>query len=98
MITLPTNWSVSELGNTLLDNEDTIIAWLTIDRDTRLEVSYVPKNYPALTVKVVTLTDKQLVEHINSQLGGWHIRKANVHGIEVNANDPTVVDDGTEQP
>lgn len=73
-----------ERGNTLLvTGEGNMVAWLDLLGDQRLQVSWCPDNYPALNVTVVTLTDAQLAEHINTRCGGWLIRKCNIEGVNV---------------
>jgi hypothetical protein len=72
--------NLTERGGTMLTSEENIIAWLPIQDDVRLEVSYNPSNYPCLNVMTVTLTDQQLVDHINNNLEGWYIQKNNLDG------------------
>lgn len=81
---LPANWHACERGNTMLSTgEGNMVAWLTIDGDTRLEVSYAPDNYPSLNVRTCTLTDTQLAEHINTKLKGWAANKCNCPGVNL---------------
>jgi hypothetical protein len=81
---IPDDLHLSERGNILLTGDDgNMVAWLTLEGDRRLEVTFNPGNYPALNVGVVTLTDEQLAAHINGNLGGWHVRKCNIEGVNV---------------
>lgn len=75
-----------ERGNTLLEMDGSMVAWLDLVDDQRLEVSWCPNNYPALNVSVVSLTDEQLASHINSKCRGWIIRKCNVEGVNVDGD------------
>ena len=76
-----------ERANTLLVNDGgDMVAWLTLDGDTRVEVAWNPDNYPALNVTFKTLTDDQLVEHINTNLKGWSVRKGNLDGLKIDGH------------
>jgi hypothetical protein len=71
-----------ERGNTLLETgEGNMVAWLDLEGNHRLQVSWCPDNYPALNVSVIELTDEQLAAHINDKCGGWLIRKCNIDGV-----------------
>jgi len=72
-----------ERGNTALICPDSgnLIAWLGLSEDLRLEVSWAPGNYPGLNVVVKEITDVELAQHINTKLGGWHVRKVNINGV-----------------
>jgi hypothetical protein len=83
---LPTH-ALCERANTLLVNDGgDMVAWLTIDGDTRVEVTWNPDNYPALNVTFTTLTEDQLVEHINTNLKGWSVRKSNLDGLKIDGH------------
>jgi hypothetical protein len=75
-------WSACERGNTMLVQEDgpNMVAWLTVEGDTRLEVEYSPDNYPALNVRLCSLTDRELSVHITDNLlpNGWTVQKWNL--------------------
>lgn len=72
-----------ERGNTLLANDGGgMVAWLDAGGGKRLEVSWQPENYPALNVRMVSLTDAELLAHIAANLSGWHIRKLNLAGAD----------------
>lgn len=88
MIQLPVDWSACERGNTLLSSgEGNVIGWLDLPGgEFRLEMAYTPDNYPGLNVRVVKLSDAELAEHINSQLGGWLVHKCNVGGVRLELN------------
>jgi len=84
---LPDDWVGSERGNTLLSSgEGNMVAWLDLPGgEYRLEVTFNPDNYPSLNVQVVELSDADLADHINSELGGWLVHKCNVRGVDVAA-------------
>ena len=75
-----------ERGNTLLVNADDMVGWLTLDGDTRIEVAWNPNNHPGLKVTFKTLTDAQLVQHINSNLKGWVVLKGNLDGLKIDGH------------
>lgn len=74
---------LSEHGNTLLVNNDQMVAWLTIDGDSRLEVSWHPGNNPALKVVPLVTTDEELVQFINSKMQGWFVQESPLDGLEI---------------
>jgi hypothetical protein len=56
-----------------------MVAWLDVEGDARLEVSYCPDNYPALNVRLCTLTDGVLAAHVLKLVEeGWTLQKCNV--------------------
>ena len=73
----------TERGNTLLVNGDSFVAWLGMGGNKRLEVSWVPDNYPSLNVQTIERTDAELAEHINTKCCGWYVRKCNIAGLNV---------------
>lgn len=91
-----TNFAESERGNTLLTDDDGgMIAWLDIAGDTRWEVSYQPRNYPALNVRTITTSEEELADHINRKCQGWNIRKCNIDGV--NDDNGTVADNPDDE-
>ena len=76
----------TERGNTLLTGDGRLAAWLRLEGNERLEVTYSPGSYPALNVRVVSSTDKQLAKHINANLGGWFVQKCNLAGVKIDAD------------
>jgi hypothetical protein len=82
MIKLHDHWHEDERGNTLLTADNgAIIAWIGLQGDNRLEVSFYPDNYPALSVQVVKLDEVALATHINTNLSGWYVRRLNLDGV-----------------
>lgn len=83
-ITIPDNFAECERGNTLLtDDEGNMVAWITLDGELRMQVSWCPDDYPALRLSLVKLDDERLAAHINERCRGWLIRKCNVEGINM---------------
>lgn len=52
-------------------------AWIRLRDDVRLEITYRPENYPSLELRVVTVSDKKLAEHIQKTCVGMLVRKLN---------------------
>ena len=73
----------TERGNTLLVNGDSFVAWLDLGNHVRLEVSWVPDNYPALNVQTIKRTQEELAEHINTRCVGWDVRKCHIDGVNI---------------
>ena len=73
--------SLCERGNTLLVDGPNMVAWLSLQGSDRLEVSWCPDNYPALTVQVVRISDAELATHINTELVDWTILKCQLSGV-----------------
>ena len=71
---------LNERDGTLLDDGNgSMVAWLRLDdQGNRLEVTWTPANYPALTVNHCTLSDQEIADHINENLVGWHVRRNNL--------------------
>jgi hypothetical protein len=88
-----------ERGNTLLVNDaGAMIAWLDLltagspspsshQPVPRLEISWVPDNYPALNVTKVDLSDEQLAKHIRERCCGWLVRKCQLGSELVDVDD-----------
>lgn len=80
---LPDNFRDSERGNTLLSDDDGgLNAWIRLDGNVRLEISYRPANYPALNVATVKLSDAELLTHIKNRCQGMYVRKLNLDGAD----------------
>jgi hypothetical protein len=77
--------SLTERSGILLGQEDNMNAWLRMDGENQwLQISYRPENYPALNVNQISLTDAELVEHINKNFDtSWSIRKCNIEGVDL---------------
>lgn len=74
----------TERGNTLLTSEDgNMVAWIDLGDNKRLQITFEPDNYPALSVGALSLTDEELAKHIRTKCGGWYARKLNVEGVEL---------------
>ena len=63
----------------------------------RLEIEYLPENYPAMTVSMVRITDVALAAHINKELQGWTVRKCNTPGVRLTKTEPVRVADEEEE-
>jgi len=79
-IVLPLSWAENDRGNTVLENDGKIIAWLRMERDVRLQVSIVPDNMPVMEAQIVTMTDRDIADHIEQHLVGWTVIRCNVTG------------------
>ena len=79
----------TERGNVALTDGSSAVLWV-MDSDTAIkEISYTPDNYPAWYVNTdCEIEVEELVKHINENLQGWFVQKANVEGINID-------DDGT---
>ena len=78
----------TERGNVALTDGSSAVLWV-MDGDTAIkEISYTPDNYPAWYVNDCEIAVEELVKHINENLQGWFVQKANVEGINID-------DDGT---
>lgn len=80
----------TERGNVALTDGPSAVLWV-MDGDTAIkEVSYTPDNYPAWYINTdCAISSEELVKHINKNLQGWFVQKANVEGINI-ADDGTV--------
>ena len=81
---------LNERGNTLLATDDNMVAWLTLEGNLRLEVSWTPDNYPALHVRTVELTDEEIAKHIRQNCGGWYVRRLNIDGVQTDRNNEVI--------
>jgi phage-related protein len=77
---------LNDRGNTLLVRNESMVGWLEVKRNVYLEVAWNPDNYPALNVTMIERTPEEIVEHINKNLTGWFVRKANFNGIRRDVN------------
>jgi hypothetical protein len=82
----------TERGNTLLVNGYQFAAWLELDENLHVEVTWNPSNYPALNVSTVPLTDEELADHINRKLQGWDIIKNNLPEGLINEDGESVAE------
>jgi hypothetical protein len=92
---IPNDWFSNERGNTwLMDDDGNHVAWLDVTPTVRMEVSICPGNYPGLSVSILSeeeSTDEHLADHIQGKCVGWHVRKCNIEGVEIDA-DGMVID------
>ncbi|USD35455.1 MULTISPECIES: hypothetical protein [Vibrio] len=42
------------------------------------QFGFTPENYPAIESGIIEITDKQLIEHIHTNCGGWFARKCSL--------------------
>lgn len=79
------NLDETEKGNIWLvhSEENYHNAWIRLGGNRWLEITIRPCNYPGLTVKTVSMTDKELADHINQEFnsGLWIVRKMNLSGV-----------------
>ena len=74
----------SERGNVALSCGPSAVFWVIENNNAVKEVSYTPDNYPAWCLDDnCSLTVETLVKHINENLQGWFVHKANVDGINI---------------
>lgn len=83
---LPKFFEASERGNVVLTAEKDFAAWISLGGDLRLSILYINENYPALRVRLVRISDTNLVDLLHSEFGGWHVHKANLNGVRVDAD------------
>lgn len=79
--------NLTERGGILLENreETQMNAWLPLEGNQWLQISYYPCNYPSLNVSVITITPKKLAAHIQANFSGRDVRvaKMNLPGVVV---------------
>lgn len=74
----------NERGNVALTNGASAVLWVMDGNTAIKEVSYTPDNYPAWHLDTdCSISSEDLVEHINENLQGWFVQKANVEGIDI---------------
>ena len=82
------NISFTERGNVALSQPDgtgwgSNEAFWVIDGDYAvLEITFTP-NYPAWQVASCKISLEELAKHINTNLQGWYVRKANIDGLNM---------------
>lgn len=74
---------LSERGNTLLTNDDSFMAWMKLEPNLWLQVSWFPENYPALNIHSFEATEQEVAKMIQT-FSGWMVRKINVDGVKIN--------------
>jgi hypothetical protein len=68
----------TERGNNLVVRGDAMAAWITLAGKKKLEVTWTPGNYPALTVSTTDIADADLASHMKDmEESGWDIVKNN---------------------
>lgn len=80
-VALNQDFTESERGNVLIVHreEPWFNAWIRVEGDIRLEISWRPCNYPALTVQTVKVSDDELFVHMIEQFSDmWRIEKFNL--------------------
>ena len=82
----PLSLNLCERGNTLLTNEENMIAWLDMGDGRFLGVEWTPASYPALRVSTFPIAEKATVEYINRCFQGWRVWKCNLTGVRITAS------------
>lgn len=83
-VALNVGWTDCECGNVWLTNgEGDHYALIDLEGNVRLEVSINQANYPGLHVAIIDANDAKCAAHIQDRFGGWHVRKCNIPGVEV---------------
>jgi hypothetical protein len=85
--TLDCNFAECERGNTLLvrcnEDGDDFNAWIRLEDDIRLEVTWRTGNYPSLSVKLCKVNDDDLFAHLLKEFdSSWTVRKLNLRGYD----------------
>lgn len=89
---LHVGWGACERGNCYFTRIDNHALYTRLPDDNMwLVTTILPGNYPAASVRVHVFTDAELAAHINKHLGGWHVQKCNVDGVDI-GDDGCVVD------
>jgi hypothetical protein len=79
--------SETERGNLALSSEDGAeILWVVEGDRVTLEASVNPNNYPAWGIQEMDKPVSEIVQHINTNLGGWFVRKSNVEGLNYDSD------------
>ena len=82
---IPEDWMASEKGNTWLSDDDgNHVAWLKMG-ERLVEISITPGNSPGLWARLLPEDEgeKSIVRHINNNLQGWHVRRCNLKGVQI---------------
>jgi hypothetical protein len=93
-------FEATERGNILLahNEEPWINAWIRLQGELHLSISYRNCNYPALHVSTVTVTDSELADHINREFGGglWTARKMSINGVYIGEDNIVIGNEETD--
>lgn len=85
------DFDITERGNNAFATESGNLIFFAKGNDgDYLEISYTPENYPAWNIGTVSLTDKQLTEHINNRLDGWMVRKCQLDGVNISRSNEVI--------
>lgn len=76
-------FSLNERGNTYLSNCGSHVLFIKLNEEEYFQAALTPANYPSWEIGIISLTDEQLVSHINGKLVGWTVNKCNLDGVNI---------------
>lgn len=76
---------ICDRGNHVLtcteDNKSVLFS--RVSKDYVFQASYTPSNYPSWQCSVITLTEKELKDHICTKLVGWEVTKSQFEDLPI---------------
>jgi len=92
------NINITERGNNAFSNEEnSVVLFCEIEKNTYLQTAHTPMNYPAWDVSIVRQQREELVNHITYRLDGWHVDKCNLEELNIHNDHVIGIDTITDE-
>lgn len=74
-------------------------AWFRVGDDHYIQLSIRPRNYPAIDLSLIKISEEKLAEHIRKEFGGgsWYAMKLNIKGVETDSHGVVIGDDDEQE-